>query len=399
MKLYLLGVWTEILPVYLGARGFLLWPPVGLVALIVAVAAVWGTWRSIVAKGGTTPLPTTRLTKLAPLAIIWWVLVALSPMSSMPTWQGMRHHHSGLVCAWVLAFAGTGLVVSKLTEQRSGLRRVSGALVWLPALLLMTFLPTWGGLYAEKAIEIHHRHGVASGWLQEHAGESVLLLNDAGILSLAHDGPAIDVMGLGTPEFARAYRHGAGSLVEMLARRDPLPTVSAANLDVFRLRDVLSTAVIEGLAEDQTIVAEVDLPLLENTALEPPGIDFAHLPSEAAASLRWSPAPDPYLASLALKLPGEDGVLQLQGCRPLIRRLEVGISSGTTAVQATFAPVGDGESQLSLGFVGSDERHAATLPAGRWTVLEIEAPGDTHQMWLEALPGSVTPCLESLGFR
>jgi len=399
IKLYFLGVWTEILPVYLGARGFLLWPPVGLVALITALAALRGLPREIVTRRTAS---SSQFRDIRPLAIVWLVLLALSPMSSMPTWQGMRHHHSGLVCAWILAFAGTGFLLGRFTEGRQGLARVTSLLSFAPAVLLLAFIPTWGGLYAQKAIGIHHRHGPAVAWLEEHQRGAVLLLNDAGILSLAHDGPAIDVMGLGTPEMARAYRHGAGSMVEALARRQPLPVIAAANLDVFRLANLLSTSLIGGLdPESQTVVTEIDLALLENTVLTENGIDFAHLESESLTGLRWLPAPDPYLASIALELPGADGDLQLQGCRPITGKIEIAVPAGSTSMRAVLTPLTGQDSILRLGFIGSDlasDGHDVTISGGRWNRIEAEVSVGAMWTWIEIPPGAAVPCLESLTF-
>jgi hypothetical protein len=314
----------------------------------------------------------------------------------------MRHHHSGLVCAWVLAFAGAGILLERLTGNRNPGARVTGLLSFAPAVLLLAFIPTWGGLYAQKAIEIHHRHGPAVAWLQKHSHDSVLLLNDAGLLSLAHDGPAIDVMGLGTPGMAKAYRHGAGSLVEAVARQSPLPSIAAANLDVFRLGDLLSTPLIEGLdPHNQTVVTEIDLALLANTVLASEGIDFADLESESQADLRWQPAPDPYLASFALERPGDSGDSELQGCRPLTKRIEIGVRPASSSIRIVLTPIADQESILRLGFMGSDladDERDLTVPGGTWSQIESEVPKDASWIWLEAPPQRAVPCLESLIF-
>ena len=402
IKLYLLGIWTEIGPVYLGARGFLLWPPVGLLALGTAVAALWGLPREILTRDRSSERVSSALRNLRPLALVWIVLLALAPMSSMPTWQGMRHHHSGLVCAWVLAFAGAGVLLDRLTRDHASPARVIQLFSFAPAILLLAFIPTWGGLYAQKAIEIHHRHGPAVAWLEEHSQDSVLLLNDAGILSLAHDGPAIDVMGLGTPGMAKAYRHGAGSMVEAVARRRPLPSIAAANLDVFRLDELLSTPLIEGLdPRDQTVVTEIDLALLDNTVLASEGIDFAHLESEGRADLRWQPAPDPYLASFALELPGVDGRQQLQGCRPIAKRIEIAVPPEITSIRVVLAPLAGQDSIVRFGLTGAglgNEARDVMISEGRWNHFEAEVPMGTNRVWLEASARAAAPCLESVAF-
>lgn len=402
IKLYFLGVWTEVLPVYAGIRGFLLWPPVGWLALASALAALRYLPREHLSRqqGSAEDSPAWR--SLRPVALVWLVLVALCPMSSMPTWQGMRHHHSGLVCAWILALAGAAIFLERITADRKPLAGRVQLLSIVPGMLLLGFIPTWGGLYAQKAIEIHHRHGPAVAWLEESSRERVLLLNDAGILSLAHDGEAIDVMGLGTPAMARAYRHGAGALVEALARRDPLPSIGAANLDVFRLQDLLATPLIPGLdPESQTLVAEIDVDLLDNTVLPTEGIDFAHLESEARAELRWRPAPDPYLATFALRLAGEEGQPQLQGCRPVAGRIEIALHPDRGSVRARLASLASGPSAVLFDFSEtrpSTERagNRLSLTGTQWTQFEAAVPVGSRWIWFEAVGGMPTPCLESL---
>jgi hypothetical protein len=401
IKLYLLGLWTEIVPVYVGGRGFLLWPPVGIAALATAATALWSIRRDLSTRGHASAAAPPTPRDLLPLATVWLVLVALSPMSSMPTWQGMRHHHSGLVCAWILAFAGTALLSGRLSGERAVARRWLGLLSFAPAALLLTFIPTWGGLYAEKAIEIHHRHGPAARWLADQKRDFVLLLNDAGLLSLAHDGPAIDVMGLGTPEFAQAYRHGAGSMVEAIARRQPPPVVAAANLDVFRLADLLAKPLLEGLnPANQTLLAEIDLQLLDHTVLDSGvGVDFAHLAGEALVEIRWQPAPDPYRASLALELPGVDGDLELQGCRPLSGGVEVEVPQGVSAARLTAATLTDRPAELRLRGVGAGGADIhQTLEPRRWNELPVDLTAGAVGLRIE-VPAEAPPvCLESLSF-
>lgn len=403
-KLYLLGAWTEILPVYLGARSNLLWPPVGLLALFTTVAALWALSRDVLTGARSNSAGSSTLRNLRPLAVVWLVLVALAPMSSLPLWQFMRHHHSALVCAWVLAFAGAGCLVNRLAKRFGINTRAAQVVSLVPAALLLTLLSTWGGFYARSAIVIHHRHGPAAQWLERNSQDSVLLLNDAGFLSLAHDGPAIDVMGLGTPEMAKAYRHGAGSMIEAIARRRPLPTIAAANVDVFRVLDLLSTPLVAGLdPENQTLLTKIDIALIEKTALAVNGIDFADLKSESQANLRWRPPPNPYLASFALDLPRTDGERELQGCRPISQGLGIAIPTGTSLLRAVGAPLGDSDSAVGLSFDGPSlgEKESAfevVLRPGVWSHFDTSVPEGATWVWLDVPPGGVALCLESMAF-
>ena len=65
----------------------------------------------------------------------------------------------------------------------------------------------------------------AAAWLAAHAHRQVVLLTDAGLLAIAHDGPAIDALGLGSPDLTEAWANGSGALLESLARRRPLPAM------------------------------------------------------------------------------------------------------------------------------------------------------------------------------
>ncbi|HXO41907.1 MAG TPA: hypothetical protein VN999_10685, partial [Thermoanaerobaculia bacterium] len=112
-----------LVPVYLGAKPTALWPPVGLLAVGTAVAALYAT---LARRRAAAPAWRNPLAALAPLAAAWLVLAALAPLSILLLWQEMRHHHAGLALAWLLAFAGAGLASEALGARRRE-RRASGA--------------------------------------------------------------------------------------------------------------------------------------------------------------------------------------------------------------------------------------------------------------------------------
>jgi len=294
-----------LLPVYLGtgSRG-ILWPPVGWLALATVAATAAAALRP-------RALPQS-LGRLLPLAVAWAALVALAPLSGVLTWQEMRHHHAGLACAWVLAAAGLGLAAERLIVSRGwGRHRWTVLLLPLPLLLA---LPHWARLYTEDAVHLYRTHAPALAWLAAHGHERVLLLNDAGLLAIVHDGPAIDVMGLGNPDLTRAYRHGAGALVESLARRARPPEIAAVTPALTLVPELLGAPLLPGrFAADDTVLTAVRKELLQDTALKGEGIDFAYLPDEERAGIRWLQPPGNGKPSLALLEAGPGGRPSLQG--------------------------------------------------------------------------------------
>jgi hypothetical protein len=163
----------------------------------------------------------------------------------------------------------------------------------------------------------------------------------------------------------------------------------------------LTTPLLDGLnPNDQTVVAEVDLDLLANTVLEgAAGVDFADLTSEARTEIRWRPAPDPYRASLALRLPGSDGDPQLQGCRPLTRRVEIATPADATSARLVLATVTHRASTLRVGLDDPEtDLGGHAIAPGTWTELRIDIPRGGGWLWLESPADTPPPCLESLTF-
>jgi hypothetical protein len=495
---YLAVLRRGLLPVYLGAKPAALWPPVGLLAAATAAAslgAAAATWRrrrgagnamggagqdAGVRRGGSVPAqlaalaPLGPLARLAPLAVAWLVLMALAPLSILLLWQEMRHHHAGLALAWLLALAGVGLGSEALAarrrqrqgrlgpaaaggsvaaayddaaERRAGaapggrtealarrrqpLRLLSPLL--LPLLLVVAF-PHWARESARGVIGLHRGHARAAAWLASHDRRRMLLLTDAGLLALAHDGPAIDAMGLGSPDLTEASLNGPGALVESLARRRPLPEIAAVEPGLIKLPQLLGEPLLPGPAPagDFTVLARVRRELLAGTALERAapgsqpgllpgsvpgssfgaqlgtGLDFAYLPDERRHRLLWQPAPLPPHSSVALLLPGPEPegapLLALQGCRPLFGSLGVGLPAGIAAVRlraAVLAPAPLGEVVAAAGDVRGPSGAplaSAGLAADRWADLDVTvSPASTPFLWLTRR-GAGVPCLESLRF-
>jgi hypothetical protein len=472
---YLLVTWRDLLPVYLGSKPTALWPPVGWLAAATAAIVLWqaggAAWRAR-AAGGTAPrrgvaatgvaagdggsggmagadlraVPARAgaagLANLAPLALAWLVLVALAPFSILLLWQEMRHHHGALALAWVLAMTGAGHGVEWIAARRRSTvgmargaspERVAGAhpaggrrwrlAVLAAPLALLLAVPHWALEMARATAQFYHGHARAAAWLGAQAHGETLLLSDAGLLALAHDGPAIDLIGLGSPDLTEASANGPGALVESLARRRPLPEIAALDPFLLHVPELLGEPLLPGPPPlgEVTLLARVRRELLAGTRLTGRGLDFAYLPDERRFHLLWQPPPLPPHSTVALLLasPPEPGgaaaPLALQGCRPLFGRLGVELPGGLSMVRlraAVLAPAREGDLLAAAGGPGGlaapgDPRReggsqtappiTGRLAADRWTDLVIPIPPAAAFLWLER-GGAAVPCLESLRF-
>jgi hypothetical protein len=471
---YLSRLARVLAPTYLGIMGAVLWPPVGVLAVGTVAAALWAAAarragrgapavpRALAPSGVLAPF-----TVLAPLAVTWLVLAALAPFSGLLLWEQMRHHHSGLALAWVLAVAGAGLACEALAARRrerrergergergeGGERGEPGATLskaaaegdrqatgepgrashrrWAPLalpLLLMVAFPHWARMTWEATVSLYRGHARAAAWLAANAHRQVVLLTDAGLLAIVHDGPAIDALGLGSPDLTEAWANGSGALLESLARRRPLPEIAVVD-PKFAL-PLLTEWLLPGPRPvgEYTVVARVWRELLAGAARQGPGLDFAYLPDEQRHRLRWHPPPPSEHASVALLLPPPDrapagaaggdpsaraggtagglrsGDLVLQGCRPLLGSLELTLPPGIAEVRlraSVLSPAGAGEVVVQGGDADGPAGPPvgrAVLAADRLSEVALALPAQfASRLWL-ARRGPGVPCLVSLRY-
>lgn len=452
-----------VAPTYLGRMGPILWFPAGLLAVGTVAAALWAAAAGRPARGAA-PVPgvLAPFAVLAPLALTWLGLAALAPLSGVLLWEQMRHHHSGLAVAWVLAAAGAGLACEAPAVRRRVAAEPGAAgaphgaprlLRWaplaLPLLLTIAFLH-WSRITWEATLALYRGHARAAAWLAAHAHDKVVLLSDAGLLALLHDGPAIDALGLGSPDLTEAYANGSGALLESLARRRPLPEYAVVD-PKFDLPVLVDRLLPGGRpVGEYTVVARVSRQLLAGAARQGPGLDFAYLPDERLHRLRWYPPPPSAGASIALLLPDPDpaaaggaggppsampwnvsrdldlhpagvagsgsGVseeisgdaagagLVLRGCRPLLGALGLTLPPGIAEVRlraSVLSPASAGEVVVQAG----DERGPTGPPIGR-DLLAADRLSEVamalparfpDRLWLTRR-GSGVPCLVSLRY-
>ncbi len=406
----------NLVPAYAGFHPEVLPPPIGLLAVATALGVGilgWTSWRR------STPIP-RQLQALLVLTVVWVLLVAVAPFSGYLSWQFMRHHHPGLACAWTLAILGLALggrwLIARLPPTAGTLRTLVETPAWRAGwvVLLLLFLGwSWPERVFEffrAATELQQSHGTIARWLTEQPRKEVLLVHDAGLLALAHDGPAIDIMGLGTAEFARPYRHGLGAVVETLARRHPLPSLAAVRFALFPLRPLLGPPlVISALGEDAVALYPLQRELLRRTALPQPGIDFGYLRDEDRAKLRWIVPPWPRESSFAFTLRGASGALETHGCRPLQQLLGIPLPTLQTRTRIRFAPQPGFSGRIAVwhgnaqGPIGSPAIEVAVDPHPKaWRDLQVPAlaPGfgeDRDLLWIKNT-GPGAPCIESIAW-
>src|SRR5260370_5854747 len=201
----------------------------------------------------------------------------------------MRHHHSGLALAWVLAAAGAGLACEALAARRR--ERIARAALALPLLLIAAF-PHWARRTWEATLSLYRGHARAAEWLATHAHRQVVLLTDAGWLAVVHDGPAIDALGLGSPDLTEAWANGSGALLESLARRRPLPEIAVVD-PKFAL-PLLTERLLPGRAMGEyTVVAGVFRGVLARAARGGPGGRFPPPPGGRPPPPPLAPPPPP----------------------------------------------------------------------------------------------------------
>lgn len=404
LKFYVLGIGNSLVPIYTGLRPMLLPVGVGLAAILTALATAFPRARA--AFRDTFARPTLMM----PLVVTWAVLLVTAPVSTHLMWQAVRHHQPALVLAWMLALIGAAWVFDRALRRLAGRGLETSPARFVAILvpvLLSTTVPYWSHQFFATAFDLQRANGRIAGFLAEQRRDAVLLVNDAGLHSLAHDGPAIDLFGLGSPSLVKPFLHGPGAITETLAREPRLPAIAAVNLHFLSLplfgEVLLQPAQLRGRPQSESMVlAEVRRSMLAGTPLAGPGVDFGYLRDEESVHARWTPPPPYEVATLAI-IVGIDGALTLHGCRLLPGRLEIELPAGVRAVTLSSPTLGSEAARIDIKADGVDE------PLGRLEIedpsepptlatLTVNLPDDARRLILEKVEAGATPCVESLAF-
>lgn len=415
-KEYFFQVSKVLFPVYSGQSAELLpsWVILSAFGTIVGVLLVH-------ILGGERDGPNSRrqdqrniLRRSLPLVVCWGALLLISPLSFYLSWQFLRHHHPALICMWLMATIGLYLLtevgLDALAARFGGKSRKRWRRIVYTALglgiggALLVRAPVWAGKYLAQASSFHQANGLVAKHLAGESGGGPLLVHDAGLLAVRYSGPMIDMMGLGSADFALPIRHELGSVIETLARKKILPKLAAVRTAIFAIPELLESPILEvdnSNPKNTMVIAEVKRDLLRSAALPGPGVDFGDLESERQAQLEWSVPPWPHHASFAIALYGSGNRLEVEGCRPLRQSLTLQLRGTPRAVRLK-ATAQSGHS----GVIEIYQRHpikrllaTISLPIGAtaWTVATIGLPATTTHLELLST-GSGAPCIESIAF-
>ena len=403
-------VGRHLLGVYAGTQPRILPPPAGVLAVLTALAVLMVALGRRPIGFPVSGLSSQRLRASVPVASAWFCALVSTSLSGYMSWQYFRHHHPGLVCVWVMAAVGAHTATKELSDRLFRNRSISPpALRWAQALVLtlpfalLGRAPDWAYDYFQSAVQFYQDNGMVAEWLNRNRNEEVLLVHDAGLLALAHDGPVVDLMGLGTTKFALPYRDGSGAVVEQLARHTPPPRFAAGKGRLLRIDGLLGPPYYEAPSrrywKGGMLIAPLRLERLENTVLTGRGVDFGDVESEQRHALRWDPPPRPLQASFALAYFGADGRVQMQGCRPLHTRLSVRIPDGVrqATLRWTAQPGHSGRLSLRTGLDGQEVESAMEKGEPRWFEIRGQVAAGSARVFIENA-GDGEPCLESLAF-
>jgi hypothetical protein len=189
-----------------------------------------------------------RFEYLPPLAAVW-LIVALVPRATR-AWQQGERPDAVLIAAWWLAHAGLTslawypevhraryllplfplyLVVAAaaLGDLLTRLRRSHPTFgVGLAMFLVVTMVGAnalwWVQRFIDDGREIGRVQVRLGHWLAEHTDpDDIIGVHDAGAMVYLSNRRAVDIVGLGTAEFAVPFRHGQGSVFEALGAMPP----------------------------------------------------------------------------------------------------------------------------------------------------------------------------------
>jgi hypothetical protein len=352
--------WKSILPVYLGRVEGL-------------SPGWWAGAGAVFATASLLPLRTLR--PLRPASMVWFVLFLTAPLSLLIHWQFMRHHQPALMLAFVIALLAVGLLLQQVKALGYRARTITALAIMVVTTVAWSTPQTASTLYSEAIITLKRLHFSLEDELNALPRDTLLMINDAGVHALMHDGPMLDLFGLGTPSMIKPKRHGSGSLIEELVRQPRIPDYAIIDPTLFTLDDLLLSPVrLRDSANGQQMWAgPVNKAALAQTAAPEGAIDLAYLLDEASVQLVWMGVPLLNNASLTYLLAEPDGALTYQGCRPVTNRLGVNVGAGHWRVRFTVYPGRSGTLQLHEG----DAEGAQTLLA------EVPLANAPHWQWVD----------------
>jgi hypothetical protein len=335
-------MWRELLSGHSPDFGTFTSPILAVLALTALIVSTWLAWRR-------------RRLNLA-VVVLAWIIALTAAVATLDTafWQ-FKRYQLPVMALFFPAAAWTSEAVGNWIERRIGVRWARWG---LPALILIPSVfttVTFARRYADNVAVVRDQQVPMAQWVKTHLPENARIgVHDIGLMAYFSDRPLYDVVGLTTPDAARAWRQGPGAIYETMARSRYRPDYFAIYPDVQGLRYLLDAGVFgEKLAEfpvnlpDDNVASATDYQAVytadwssmqaeeqisQTTTLDytkgmtlVDQIDVADLESEASHEYRWwqSGTPPGFVSEvyrhvyLACGLPDEAGCWTTDGGRVL----------------------------------------------------------------------------------
>ncbi len=169
----------------------------------------------------------------------WVVLGSVFTATAMTTFWHLGRYQIPLVPVFVIA-AVCGLAAL------AGWRRIGRwvALGLTGVLLTLTLFTAWSyaRIYRDALATVVHQHVAVGRWLRAHTPPDTLVgVNDVGIIRYISERPTYDLAGLTTQHAAPAWRNGPGSVLEGIEDWPRLPDYMAIYPDRFALPNLADT--------------------------------------------------------------------------------------------------------------------------------------------------------------
>jgi hypothetical protein len=191
----------------------------------------------------------SRWTSLT-LVFFWFLLGTLSSATLITApWHLGRYQVPFVPVITIAATAGIAWINNQANKQW----QYHSLILMIAALSVLSVksLPDYIRSYRDAIETIARQHMQTVDWLNANLPHDAYVgITDAGVLRYMGDHPTYDLIGLTTPDAATAWRHGAGSVFELMERSQRRPTHFALFPDIsvipyFKATDLLEQSLFK----------------------------------------------------------------------------------------------------------------------------------------------------------